>query len=121
MFAKKCETSQMSCVEYEAAQLLKRAAGPAEIGSGVKAAIGRAARRLGWPFNRAREIWYGRARVRVREMDQLRRICNEQAQEFERVANAMATIDPDFYQQRIADLCDAARAIRNMGGRQDQS
>jgi len=40
----------------------------------VKAAIRRASRRLGLPFNRTKDIWYGQARrIDAEEMDRLRR------------------------------------------------
>ena len=113
MSHKRCESSQMSC-EYEAIQLLKRAAGPSEFGNGVKAAIDRAARRLGWKFNRVREMWYGRARrIEAREMDQLRELSRQQAARYERIANAMGEVDSDFYGQEINALVDMARALRN--------
>ena len=113
MSHKSCENLQMSCV-MEASQLIKRASGPAEVGGGIKAAIGRAARRLGWEFSRARNIWYGRARrIEAMEMDQLRELSRQQAARYERIANAMGEVDSDFYGQEINALVDMARALRN--------
>ena len=44
-------------------QLVRRAAEPARVGEGVKAEIGRAARRLGLSYGRAKRYWYGEIAV----------------------------------------------------------
>lgn len=59
-----CERQHMTC---EASTLtlrrwVREAAEPAAPGESVKAAINRAARRLGLGYARARDHWYGRAR-----------------------------------------------------------
>jgi hypothetical protein len=58
----------------EFSAIVREAAEPREAGDSVKAAIGRAARRLGLSHGRARGLWYGDARVAVRadEADRLR-------------------------------------------------
>lgn len=95
----------------EACNLLKRAAVP-QAGESVKSAINRVARQLHWNFARAKSIWYGEAkRIDAHEMDQLRRLAAEQATRFRRVADAMQTVDPDFYIDEITSLVSAARAL----------
>lgn len=60
-------------VTLEMASIMRDAAQPGVPGESVKAAIGRAARRLGLPYERARAIWYGQARmIRAEEADRLR-------------------------------------------------
>jgi hypothetical protein len=58
----------------EAQILVRRCAEPRPAGDQVKAAVRRASQRLGIPFSRMRDIWYGDARrINAEEMDQLRR------------------------------------------------
>jgi hypothetical protein len=58
----------------EAQSLVRRCAEPGPAGESVKAAIGRASRRLDLPYSRTRDIWYGDARrIDAGEMDRLRR------------------------------------------------
>lgn len=57
----------------EARNLVKRCAEPTPAGDSVKAAISRAAYRLGFSYSRTRNLWYGEARrIDAREMDALR-------------------------------------------------
>jgi hypothetical protein len=57
----------------EAATLVKQCSQPCPVGDAVKAAIGRAADRIGLPFSRVRDIWYGDARrIEAWEMERLR-------------------------------------------------
>jgi hypothetical protein len=57
----------------EAQILVRRCTEPRPPGDQVKAAIRRASRRLGLPFTRTRDIWYGDARrIDAEEMDRLR-------------------------------------------------
>jgi hypothetical protein len=57
----------------EAQVLVRRCAEPRPAGDQVKAAVRRASRRLGIPFSRTRDIWYGDARrIDAEEMDRLR-------------------------------------------------
>jgi hypothetical protein len=61
----------------------------------VKAAIRRASRRLGLPFSRARDIWYGDARrIDAEEMDKLR-------QEAEKAALAQAIVAIEFLKSKL--------------------
>jgi hypothetical protein len=58
----------------EAQTLVRRCAEPRPAGDQVKAAVRRASQRLGIPFSRVRDIWYGDARrIDAEEMDRLRR------------------------------------------------
>lgn len=57
----------------EASELLRSLASPAIPGESVKAVIGRAARRAGLTYGRARRIWYRLAVVTAEEIDRLRR------------------------------------------------
>jgi hypothetical protein len=60
-------------VESEASSLLRVIVAPPVPGESVKALIGRAARRCGLTFSRARKLWYGEARaILATEMDALR-------------------------------------------------
>lgn len=57
----------------EAKVLIRGIADPRQAGDTVKAAIARAAIRLGWKPRRTENIWRGRARIiEVWEMDELR-------------------------------------------------
>ena len=54
----------------EMTTLLKVVAAPAEPGESVKSVIGRASRRLGWPWGRTKRLYYGEARrIDSAEMD----------------------------------------------------
>lgn len=60
-------------VTVEMAGIIRDAAQPGQPGESVKAAIGRAARRLNLGYSRARAIWYGQARmIGAEEADRLR-------------------------------------------------
>lgn len=77
------------CALAEAQNMVRLMAEPRPAGSdSAKAAIGRASRRLGWSFNRVRDIWYGDTRISVRaeEMDQLRAALGEQRRRAEEKA-----------------------------------
>jgi len=57
----------------EARNLVQCCAEPRPVGDSVKAAINRAAKRLGFSYTRTMDIWYGNARrIDAREMDRLR-------------------------------------------------
>lgn len=73
----------------EAQTLVRRCAEPRPPGDSVKAAVRRASRRLGIPFSRTRDIWYGDARrIDAAEMDRLR-----QGAEKAELAQAVAGIE----------------------------
>jgi hypothetical protein len=59
-------------VVAELRAIARRAAEPCDAGDSVKAAIGRAARRLGLSYRRARSFWYGQGSPRAAEADRLR-------------------------------------------------
>jgi hypothetical protein len=71
--ATKLPSSSYASSIDEAQTLVRRCAEPRPAGDQVKAAIRRASRRLGLPFTRTRDIWYGDARrIDAEEMDRLR-------------------------------------------------
>jgi len=73
----------------EAQALVRKCAEPRPAGDQVKAAILRASRRLGLPFTRTKDLWYGDARrIDAKEMDGLR----DRAESAE-IANAIAGIE----------------------------
>lgn len=96
----------------------------------MKALIVRAARRVGFGFERAKSLWYGEARrVDAEEMDTLRAVAAARAarQEAEAIHDRqrlveliaviearLAQIDPDFHGEAVAAL----RVFRGAGGRQ---
>ena len=84
----KLRKSFASSIE-EAQSLVRRCAEPRPAGDLVKAAVRRAAQRLGIPFSRVRDIWYGDARrIDAGEMDKLR----QEAEKAE-LAQAVAAIE----------------------------
>lgn len=102
----------------EASLLVRRVAEPRDVSDSVKAAIVRAARRLGFPFSRTRDLWYGHARrIDAAEMDRLRDLAAKREAELLRAQilaarNALAATDAEFHRPQIDALeC----ALRNMG------
>lgn len=114
----------------EAASLLRTIAEPRAADDSVKALIVRAARRVGFGFERAKSLWYGEARrVDAEEMDTLRAVAAARAarQEAEAIHDRqrlveriaviearLAQIDPDFHGETVAAL----RVLRGDGGGQ---
>lgn len=126
----KSEIRFMSAVA-EAAFRLRRIAEPRPVGDRVKAAINRAAQRVGMPAERVKALWYGETRlVRAEEMDAIRRAdrareakeqtARDQAAAlgmlFAGVAERLRTGDEDFHREDVAALLDAARALGAVGG-----
>lgn len=77
---------QSVSVEFEASSLLRDLVAPPYPGESVKALIGRAARRSGLTFIRAKKLWYGEVRdnaIRAEEMDALRRAARVKQDEAE--------------------------------------
>jgi hypothetical protein len=73
---KSSEPFKMSAV-LEAQTLVRSIAEPRAVGDSVKVSINKAARRLGFTFSRAKDIWYGDARrIDAAEIDRLREIAN---------------------------------------------
>lgn len=97
----------------EAAILIRHVAEPRPVGDSVKAAISRAARKLGWPFGRAKTVWYQEARrIDAHEMDALR----QQARTYAQIAARLSHIDPDFHCDDIAALEYAVGQVRSVAG-----
>lgn len=123
------EKSEMSCVD-EASNLLRVIAAPRPIGDSVKAAITRAARRVGLSPVRATGIWYREARaIRAAEMDAIRKAAAQRTQEqgarneyrqlvarLSVLEHRLATIDPDFHSNDIA----AHREVLDGAGGKDR-
>lgn len=120
----------------EASFRLRRIAEPRPVGDRVKAAIDRAAKRVGLPTQRVENLWYGEARVvKAEEMDAIRRTdearqlkertARDQAAElgalFAGVAERLRQIDPDFHRDNVASLLDAAGALGAMDRAVDQT
>jgi hypothetical protein len=111
------ECSDMSSVS-EASLLVQRVAAPRECSDSIKAAIGRAARRLGWKFTRTKDIWYAHARrIDAAEMDALREAAGRVEARL-LVSNLLvmrerlAAADAGFHQPQL-DALDGA--LRSMG------
>lgn len=98
--------------------LVRRIAEPRDVGDSVKAAIVRAARRLGFPFSRTKDLWYGDARrIDASEMDRLRDLAAKREAELLRsrllaLRDGLAATDAEFHRETIDAL---ERALRNMG------
>lgn len=105
----------------QAAALIKRVADPRPSGDSVKAAIGRAARRLGWTWNRAKDVWYADARISISadEMQDLKRRTKEADHDesilarIERLEAYMLATDAEFHSADIDRLRAMARRNRN--------
>lgn len=96
---------------------LKELAEPIAFGERVKTAIDRAARRVGFGYSRAFEIWYGRARrIEQFEADALaeavekhrREIARNELHELHvrmaRLEARLASTDADFHRETLAAL-----------------
>jgi hypothetical protein len=102
----------------EAQALVRQCAEPCPAGTNIKGAIRTASKRIGMPYSRARDIWYGDARrIEAAEMDRLRR-----GAEIAGIAQAVAGVEilrgilascfPDA--DRI--LAELAATLRDHGG-----
>lgn len=97
----------------EASFLIRQVAEPRPVGDSIKAAIGRAAERLQWPWVRVKKIWYAEAqRIDSQEMDELRRFARKQAVQFEIIADALLEKDAEFFGEHAAVYRSIARQIR---------
>jgi hypothetical protein len=121
----------------EASILVREIAEPRPVGDSVKAAIDRAARRLGFGYRRTKTIWYGEAtKITAEEIDVLRRETARRRQEeiaraealvvIDRMValrSALASADEDFNRPLLDALDDSLRAmgaeIRPMDFRQE--
>jgi len=112
----------------ESQSLIRRVAEPCPAGDSVKAAIGRAARRLRWSYTRARAFWYADDRIKVSadEINQLRTAAKQQAAgtvnhevlaRLEAVENMLRALasrlpqDQDFYGAQADQIRNAARDV----------
>lgn len=105
----------------EAAQLIRKVAEPRLVDDSVKAAIGRAARRLNWSFNRAKDVWYADHRIAISasEIDALRARTQEAKADaditarIERLEAYMLATDEEFHSADIDRLRALARRNRD--------
>ena len=69
-------------VSVEMSTGLRRLAEPVSAGESVKALICKVARKTGFGYSRAFDLWYGRGRVRAEELDRVRGLmrAHEEAQ-----------------------------------------
>ena len=116
-FHPECEVLFMSAVA-EASSLLREIAEPRPIGDTVKAAITRAARRVGLRAGRVEDIWRQEARaIRAEEMDAIRRAVTNRkhmeearaealsfSQRLERLERQYLVSDEDFHSPQIDAL-----------------
>lgn len=119
------ECSVVNTMTMEASRLIRDIAPPAE-GHNVKSRIAKAARRLAWTFNRAKDVWFadGRISVRAHEMDQLRRLKAEadtkarrhadrvEAARLEALADRIERSDPEAGRELARPFRLAASAYR---------
>lgn len=119
------EISDKASEISDAMQMVRVAAGPRLVGDSIKAAIGRAARALGWSFTRTRDVWYGDARrLDASEIDALRAIQRErndalglaeQRRHVEQIAVLRARLairDAEFHRSDIEALDYLLEALR---------
>lgn len=110
--------SRVSALQ-EASSLVRRIAEPVPAGDSVKAAIGRASRRLNWGFCRVRSLWYADPRTKVSgdELNQLRRVARKAAghdelgQRIARLEAWAARTDPEFFGPSVDALRSAYERI----------
>ena len=105
-----------------AQELIRKVASPREPGESVKASIGKAARRLKWSWNRAKDVWYGDARIKISadELAELRAKAHQKeaasddiVARIERLEALMLSTDAEFYREQIGHLRSLAGRNRN--------
>ena len=111
------ENSKISMTVEQASEIVRNAAEPRPVGDSVKAAIRRAARRLGWDHSRTFSIWYADPRVRLHteECDALRARSNN-------LQNHIAALEhkglgDEGYREALEILKTAAEAIQALAAR----
>jgi hypothetical protein len=117
------EFREMSDVAY-AAELIRKVEDRRHMS--VKEWIAVTARRLGWPYSRAKAVWYEDARrIDAKEMDALRSairaretriLANDFRTQVDRIARlkaALAVVDEEFHREQILGM------ERQFGGRSD--
>lgn len=119
-----------AAVDYQ--QIVRRAAEPRPVGDSVKAAIGRAARKLGWKYTRTRAYWYADKRIDPKdyEAEQLREKDSEQSagavnhdvlarlESVEQMLRDLASRmpqDAEFYGAQSDQIRNAARDVGRKG------
>jgi hypothetical protein len=113
---KASEPSKMSAV-LEAQTLVRSIAEPRAVGDSVKVSISKAARRLGFSFSRAKDIWYGDARrIDAAEIDKLRELAGQRRlllarQSVLELRHALAGSDEGSYREVVASLDYALRHL----------
>ena len=115
----------VSALTLEASRLIREIT-PAREGDNVKSRVARAARKLAWSLNRAKDVWTadGRISIRAHEMDELRRLKAEaeakarkhadqmEAARLENLADRIERSDPEAGGELARPLRIAARAYR---------
>jgi len=125
-YEKRSECAVSALVEAQA--LVRKVAEPVPAGDSVKAAIGRASRRLKWNFNRTKSLWYAdeRAKVSGDELTQLRDVAKlsttgggdavlARLDNLEKMVESIARVvaqDPDYYGPQLDTLRGALGAYR---------
>ncbi|MDI1265281.1 MAG: hypothetical protein PS018_18700 [bacterium] len=122
MSEKRSEFSEMSDVSF-AADLIRQVEPRRHMS--VKEWITVTARRLGWPYSRAKAVWYEDARrIDAAEMDALRaairaretrKLAHDHHQHVDRIARlkaALAVVDEEFHGEQIAGM---ERQLRRRG------
>lgn len=123
-FSSEKRECEMSTVEFCQSALRDRIAPPRH--GSVKERIRIASRRLGWPFSRARDVWYADGRVSIRA-DELKQV--EQAtgltyaakterrihDDYIARAEALLRQDEDFHRPFVDALVALMRAMDRSG------
>jgi hypothetical protein len=113
---KSSEPYRMSAVA-EAQTLVRVIAEPRAVGDSVKTSINKAARRLGFSFSRAKDIWYGDARrIDAAEIDKLRELAGQRRLHLARksvleLRHALAGSDEGSHREAVASLDHALRQL----------
>lgn len=128
MSAENMEISPMTAV-CEARGLIRQIAGDAPIGTTIKSALARVAVLTGLGERRIRGLWHGEAKaVRAEELDKLRRVAARKATHehpigselasaaahFDRLADRLEAMDPEFYRDAIAGYRAMALGARHL-------
>jgi hypothetical protein len=107
---KSCKESQV--VTIEAQSMLRTIAGPREWSDTRQSWLAKAARRLGWPYARTSNIFYGRARlIRAEEWIRL----NEELSTLNKSAQQRGETIHDISILARTTVAPAGEAIRPMG------
>ena len=125
----KSSLERVMSASLEAQSLVRRIAEPCPAGDSVKAAIGRAARKLRLNYARCRAFWYADDRIKVTgdELNQLRAVAKQHTagadthdvlarlDKLENMVESLVRVlphDPDYYGPQLDTLRSAMRAYR---------